>query len=109
MGFMDKAKQMADKAVDAAKQNTDKIGQGIDKAGDMADKATKGKYSDKIDSFQDKAKDQVDKLDAKTDQSGTPGTTGAGTTDAPATGTASGTRGAQSLPSDPGTSDTPTA
>jgi len=35
---------------------------GVDKGADLADGQTGGKYSDKIDTGADKAKDQIDKL-----------------------------------------------
>ena len=59
MGFLDKLRGkggLKDKAVDLAKEHDDKIDQGIDKASELADKATKGKYTDKIDSAAEKVK-----------------------------------------------------
>jgi hypothetical protein len=55
MGLLDKAKGMLSGHEDKAKK-------GIDKAGDMADDKTGGKYADKVDMGQDKAKDGIDKL-----------------------------------------------
>lgn len=52
MGFMDKAKQQADKAkqkaTDFVNKNPDKVNNVINKGADFIDKQTKGKYSDKI-------------------------------------------------------------
>jgi len=59
MGFLDKLRGkggLKDKAVDLAKEHDDKLDQGIDKASELADKATKGKYTDQIDSAAEKAK-----------------------------------------------------
>jgi hypothetical protein len=42
MGFLDKAKDMADK-------HDDKVDQGLQKAGDQADERTGGKYTEHID------------------------------------------------------------
>lgn len=57
MGMFDKLKKKAEQAVD---EHGDKIAQGLDKAGDMADKKTGGKYSDKIDTGVDKAKEALE-------------------------------------------------
>ena len=54
MGFMDKVKGMLG-------QHSDKVSKGIDKAAGMADSKTKGKYSDKIKSSSQKAKEQAQK------------------------------------------------
>lgn len=64
MSFLDKFKA---KAKDAVDQHGDKISDGIDKAAKMADEKTKGKYSDKIDTAQQKSKEALDKLDGKQD------------------------------------------
>ena len=64
MSFLDKFRA---KAKDAVDQHGDKISQGIDKAAKMADDKTKGKYSDKIDTAQQKSKEALDKLDGKQD------------------------------------------
>lgn len=64
MSFLDKFKARAKDAVD---QHGDKISDGIDKAAKMADEKTKGKYSDKIDTAQQKSKEALDKLDGKQD------------------------------------------
>ena len=44
------------------KGNKPKVEDGIDKAGDVVDDKTGGKYADKVDTAQEKAKDAVDKL-----------------------------------------------
>ena len=64
MGFLDKLKSKATEAVD---KHGDQIAGGLDKAAGMADKKTKGKYRDKIATGNQKAKDALDKLDAKND------------------------------------------
>ncbi|WP_306205349.1 antitoxin [Actinoplanes sp. RD1] len=48
MGFMDKAKDFADK-------HDEQVDQGIDKAGDQVDDRTGNKYSDQIDKGVDQA------------------------------------------------------
>lgn len=55
MGFMDKVKGMLG-------QHGDKVSRGIDKAAETADSKTKGKYSDKIKSGSEKAKDATQRL-----------------------------------------------
>ncbi|MFL6172667.1 MAG: antitoxin [Marmoricola sp.] len=64
MGFLSDAKAKLTKAVDS---NGDKIAGGLDKAGQLVDKKTGGKYSDKIKTGVDKAKDSLDGLDGKND------------------------------------------
>ena len=64
MGFLDKLKSKATEAVD---KHGDQIAGGLDKAAGMVDKRTKGKYSDKIKTGNQKAKDALDKLDNKND------------------------------------------
>lgn len=54
MGFMDKVKGMLG-------QHSEKVTKGIDKAAGMADAKTKGKYSDRIRTSTQKAKDQAEK------------------------------------------------
>jgi hypothetical protein len=60
MSIVDKVKEMlgghAEKAKDA-----------VDKAGDMVDDKTGGKYADKVDMAQDKAKDFIEGAKPKTD------------------------------------------
>jgi hypothetical protein len=51
-------------------QHSDKAEKGIDKAGDMIDRKTGGKYSDKIDSAQEKAKDKLGQEPRRDDQPG---------------------------------------
>jgi hypothetical protein len=69
MGFLDKVKVQAsdllDKAADTAAKNSDKITVGLDKAGEFVDKQTKGKYTDKIPKGTVKAKEGLQKLEAK--------------------------------------------
>ena len=64
MGVFDNIK---DKATELVDQHGDKAGEGIDKAGDLADEKTGGKYADKVDLGQQKAKDGLDGLDGKDD------------------------------------------
>lgn len=65
MGFLDKAKDAANKAKGYAEDHTEQVKGAIDKAGESVDRATKGKYSDKIDKAQTKAGDAVDKLNKR--------------------------------------------
>lgn len=65
MGFLDDAKNLADKAQDLAGDHADKVKDGIDKAEDLADKQTGGKYTSGIDGAGAKAADYVDGLDDK--------------------------------------------
>ncbi|MEV0847091.1 antitoxin [Streptomyces sp. NPDC049954] len=66
MGFLDNMKARLspakDKVADLAQQHGDKVGQGLDKAAKTVDERTKGKYSDRIQSGTEKAKDAVDKM-----------------------------------------------
>jgi hypothetical protein len=64
MGFLSDVKSKLTKAVDS---QGEKIGDGLEKAADLADKKTDGKYSEKIDTGVDKAKDALDDLDGKDD------------------------------------------
>ncbi|MBO0518144.1 antitoxin, partial [Streptomyces beijiangensis] len=57
---------------DLAQQHGDKIEQGLDKAAQTVDSKTKGKYSDKIGTGTDKAKDALGRLSNKEDGTGTP-------------------------------------
>ena len=61
MSFLDKAKDLADKAESLAKDHPDQAETGIDKAGDLLDKATGGRFSEQLDSVQDKARDALGK------------------------------------------------
>ncbi|OAH14697.1 antitoxin [Streptomyces jeddahensis] len=51
-----------EKVSDFAQQHEDKIDRGLDKAAKMVDDRTKGKYSEKIHTGTDKAKDALDRL-----------------------------------------------
>ncbi|WP_299540567.1 antitoxin [uncultured Streptomyces sp.] len=77
MGFLDNLKAKLapakDKAAGLAQQHGGKIEQGLDKAARTVDQKTKGKYSDKINTGTQKAKDAVDRLGTK-DQGGRPPT-----------------------------------
>ena len=64
MGFLDKLKGKATEMVD---KHGKQIADGMDKAAGVVDKRTKGKYSDKIRTGNQKAKDALDKLDDKND------------------------------------------
>ena len=59
MGLMDKVSGML-------KGKGKKVGDAVDKAANVIDDKTGGKYSDKIDSVAEKAKDAADKLDKDT-------------------------------------------
>ena len=52
---------------DLAKQHEDRIEQGIEQVGNTIDDKTGGKYTDKIDTGVEKAKDALDGLDGKND------------------------------------------
>lgn len=64
MGVFD---NMKDKLTGLVDQHGDKVGEGVDKVGDLADEKTGGKYADKVDMGQQKAKDGLDGLDGKDD------------------------------------------
>ncbi|MDK1361075.1 antitoxin [Arthrobacter sp. zg-Y1219] len=64
-GLKGKAGELKDKATEFVGGNADKIKGGIDHAGNFVDQKTGGKYSDKIDGFQSKASEAVDKVDRK--------------------------------------------
>ncbi|MBA2950759.1 antitoxin [Streptomyces himalayensis] len=51
-----------EKVSDLAQQHEDKIDRGLDKAAKMVDDRTKGKYSEKIHTRTDKAKDALDRF-----------------------------------------------
>ncbi|MFC4906500.1 antitoxin [Actinomadura gamaensis] len=53
MSILDKVKQMLGQNADAAKG-------AVDKAGDMLDDRTGGKYADKVDKVQDRAKQYIE-------------------------------------------------
>ncbi|MFF5921085.1 antitoxin [Streptomyces flavochromogenes] len=96
MGLLDSLKAKLapakDKVADLAQQHGGKIDHGIEKAAKLVDEKTKGKYSDKIHSGTDKAKDALDRIGHKDD--GTPGSGGApGTGPTPGDGPFPGTAG----------------
>lgn len=64
MGFLDNAK---DKLADAVDGKGEKIADGLDKAKGLIDDKTGGKFSDKLDTGVEKAKDALDGLDGKND------------------------------------------
>lgn len=59
MGFLDKFKK---KATDLAGEHGDKAKDAIDKGADFVDEKTGGKYTDKIDTGAEKAKDLIEDL-----------------------------------------------
>jgi len=63
MSFMDTLKDKLgmskSRAADLAEQHPDQVNQGIDRAGQTLDDRTGGKYSDRIDTGTDKAKDAM--------------------------------------------------
>jgi hypothetical protein len=63
MSIIDKVKELLG-------QHSDKAERGIDKTGDVIDDKTGGKYSDKIDSAQEKAKDMLGQEPRRDDQPG---------------------------------------
>ncbi len=71
MGFLDKAKDAAEKAKGAAEKAVDKsggkFGDAIEKGIDFVDDKTKHKHTDKLHNAGDKLKDGLDKLDGKND------------------------------------------
>ncbi|MEV8366805.1 antitoxin [Streptomyces niveus] len=76
MSFLDSLKAKLspakDKVSDLAQQHGGKIGEGLDKAAKTVDQKTKGKYSDKIESGTGKAKDALERMSHKGDDTGTP-------------------------------------
>jgi hypothetical protein len=60
MSIVDKVKEMLG-------GHTDKAKDAVDKAGDMVDDKTGGKYADKVDMAQDKAKDFIEGAKPKGD------------------------------------------
>jgi hypothetical protein len=65
MGFMDKLKGLTkhkDTATDLAGQHSDKITDGVDKATDVVDDKTGGKYTDHLDTADEKVADVVEGL-----------------------------------------------
>ncbi|WP_329283752.1 antitoxin [Streptomyces sp. NBC_00691] len=108
MGLLDSLKAKLapakDKVADLAQQHGDKIDHGIEKAAKLVDEKTKGKYSDKIHTGTDKAKDALDRIGHKDD--GTPGTGGT----APGNGATPGSEGTGGgAPGSAGTTPPPSA
>lgn len=62
MGLSDKFKDIAKHAQDAVAEHKDQIHDAVDAAGVAADRKTKGKYTDKIAKYGQKAGDAVDKF-----------------------------------------------
>ncbi|WP_405978270.1 antitoxin [Streptomyces sp. NBC_00158] len=66
MGFMDNLKAKLapakDKVGDLAQQHEGRIGEGLDKVAKVVDSKTHGKYSDRITTGADKAKDALGKI-----------------------------------------------
>lgn len=62
MGLLDDAKA---KVEGLLHDHSDKVTDAVDKVGDTVDEKTGGKYADKVDTAQDFAKEQVDKLDGE--------------------------------------------
>jgi hypothetical protein len=60
MGIFDEIK---DKATELIHGHHDKVDDAVEKAGDMVDEKTEGKFSDKVDTAQEKAKEVAEKLD----------------------------------------------
>ncbi|MFJ6016047.1 antitoxin [Streptomyces sp. NPDC092952] len=75
MGFLDNLKAKLgpakEKVGELAQQHGGRIDQGLEKAARTVDEKTKGKYSDKIESGAQKAKDAVERL-AHKNEGGTP-------------------------------------
>lgn len=91
MGFLDKAKEQADKLLgrtnldekatqaweqhgdkvtDAVDQHADRIDQGIDRATDVVSEKTGGRFDGKIQEGADKVREGLDGLDGKADDFG---------------------------------------
>lgn len=51
-----KAEGLAQKAGQFAANHSDKVSEGIEKSGDFIDRKTGGKYADKVDGIQDRAR-----------------------------------------------------
>lgn len=62
MGFMDDAKDLADKAEDHAADHKDTLKDGVDKAGDFA-KEKAGSFGEHVDTGVEAVKGQIDKLE----------------------------------------------
>ena len=57
--------EIKNKVTDALGEHSDKVSDGIDKVGDFIDEKTGGKYSEHVDTAQEKAKDLVENLDGE--------------------------------------------
>lgn len=57
--------EIKNKVTDAIGEHADKVSDGIDKVGDFIDEKTGGKYSEHVDTAQEKAKDLVEDLDGE--------------------------------------------
>lgn len=62
MGLADKFDEFKDKAADLLGEHGDKANEGVEKAGDFADEKTGGKYSEQVDTAQEKAREGIDKF-----------------------------------------------
>lgn len=63
--MFDNLKDLKDKAMDLAAEHGGLVSQGLEKVADLVDEKTDGKYSDKIDTGVDKAKDFIEGLGEK--------------------------------------------
>ncbi|AXG81257.1 antitoxin [Streptomyces paludis] len=63
--MFDRLKDLKDKATDLASEHGEVIGQGLEKVASVIDDKTDGKYSDKLDTGVEKAKDFLGGLDDK--------------------------------------------
>lgn len=68
MGLTDKFKDIPQQAQDADAEHKDEIHEAVDAAGVAVDRKTKGKHSDKIAKFGEKAGDAIDKLGGDSDK-----------------------------------------
>ncbi|TDE14013.1 antitoxin [Jiangella asiatica] len=64
MGF----DEIKNKITGAVSGNADKVGDGVDKATDFIDEKTGGKYSEHLETADDKARDLLEGLDGDKDQ-----------------------------------------
>ncbi|MEU8543635.1 antitoxin [Streptomyces sp. NPDC048717] len=60
--MFDNLKGLKDKALEFAAEHGELVSQGLEKAADVVDEKTDGKYSDKIDTGVEKAKDFIEGL-----------------------------------------------
>lgn len=75
MGLGDKFKNIAKQAQDAVVEHKDQLHDAVDAAGVVADRKTRGRHTDKIAKFGQKAGDAIDKLGGDDNQA-TPDATG---------------------------------